>query len=150
MIHRLKKEEPSKIFSDLYTLYSEFFLEQRTYSNRYQFKYSDEEFVKYLIDEIASDDVYVLLLSVNETVVGFLRGRKNGEAKSFMLHDLYIKPVYRGGGYGKQLFLSLKGELQKDEINNIDILVDLNNKAGVSFWEKMGFFPWQQKMSLHI
>lgn len=75
------------------------------------------------------------LFVVDKKVLGYALWRK--EDDFIYIRQFYISDHFRGQGYGKHAFASLKERHWSNERLRLDVLI--NNQQGLSFWRSVGF-----------
>jgi Acetyltransferases len=92
--------------------------------------------------------VEVLLAEEDETPVGFALFFHNfstflGRAGIY-LEDLYVRPAYRGKGYGKQFFKELAKIAEERNCGRIEWSCLDWNKSSIEFYKKLGAVPMDE------
>ncbi len=149
-IKKIEKEDldQPQWSKDLFLLYQEFFAEQNSFSHKYEFNYKEKEFIELMKDELTRKENVIFVSFVEEVKISFLRGYIKKDLKTFILHDFYICKNHRKQGYGQKQFQYLVNFLKSQNLEKIELLVDVNNQAGLNFWKKSGLKPWQIKMDM--
>ena len=55
------------------------------------------------------------------------------------IHDIEVKPEYRGKGYGKQLLILFLSEMKSRGVTEVTLEVRIDNVVAISLYEKFGF-----------
>lgn len=87
--------------------------------------------------------------------VGFLLAEKKNSPwleapRTAVIHNLVVTEKCRGGGIGQKLMDVFYRRCQEAGIQEIKLGVFNKNKAAYHFYEKYGFEPLEQKMSLRV
>uniref|UniRef100_A0A182MPC3 N-acetyltransferase domain-containing protein n=1 Tax=Anopheles culicifacies TaxID=139723 RepID=A0A182MPC3_9DIPT len=72
-----------------------------------------------------------------------------GMGKSLALEDIYIRPAYRGNGYGELFFRALAKHAQESRCSRIDFHV-LSWNPATSFYRRMGALDLTEAESWHF
>jgi len=64
--------------------------------------------------------------------------------RGLYLEDLYVKPDYRGKGYGKQLLMHLVKVAQQQNCGRMEWSVLNWNKPAIDFYENLGALPMNE------
>ena len=57
---------------------------------------------------------------------------------NLLLIDLYVDPLHRKNGIGKEFFSKLRDVAASNNYTKIEWFVDANNKAGKDFYTRLG------------
>jgi ribosomal protein S18 acetylase RimI-like enzyme len=85
------------------------------------------------------------IASSNEDIVGFAHGSIRltpdylGTRKVGVITHIFVAEEYRGNGVGENLVESLEKWFENKDVHSVELQVLVNNKAGISFWEKLGY-----------
>lgn len=90
----------------------------------------------------------VLIASLSEEPVGFALYFYNFSTflgrPGIYLEDLYVKPVYRGSGYGKALLAKLAQIAMEEECGRVEWSVLNWNKPAIDFYKSIGAGPMDE------
>jgi len=98
----------------------------------------------WVADAVERGEIVVLVAEVDGLIVGYvLFGERKSHLKSpyrrGVIHDLYVRPGWRGRGLGRRL---LEGALDRMRTWGLDIAtvsVATTNRAALSLYRKLGF-----------
>ena len=98
----------------------------------------------WVADAVERGEIAVLVAEADGLIVGYvLFGERKSHLKSSyrrgVIHDLYVRPGWRGKGLGKRL---LEGALDRMRTWGLDIAtvsVATTNRAALSLYRKLGF-----------
>jgi ribosomal protein S18 acetylase RimI-like enzyme len=79
---------------------------------------------------------YFMNLQEGSEIVGSLYVKKY--MKSYVIRDVFVKPEFRGKGYGKQLLMGIIDFLRPKGLP-ILLYVDPSNGIAISLYESIGF-----------
>lgn len=100
-----------------------------------------------LIEENVFEKEYahVLLMEEEETIVGFALYFFNFSTflgkPGLYLEDLFIEPLHRGKGYGKQLLIKLAQIAVEKKCGRMEWIVLDWNTPSIDFYKSLGAFP---------
>lgn len=100
-----------------------------------------------LIEENVFEKEYahVLLVEEEETIVGFALYFFNFSTflgkPGLYLEDLFIEPLHRGKGYGKQLLIKLAQIAVEKDCGRMEWIVLDWNTPSIDFYKSLGAFP---------
>lgn len=107
-----------------------------------------EWFRELVAEQIASDDVCILVAEMDGDVVGYCL-TKLAEAPPVLeeqgfgsVVDLAVTERYRRGGIGERLYREAEAWLDERGIRRIEVRVVMANEVSTAFWRKMGFDPY--------
>lgn len=116
----------------------------------------DDEIEANCIKKWVNDDCNICLLAEEDREIkGFILGEAKTnvaleKSRIITIHNFGVLKNLRGSGIGKQLMQSFYQECQAKGIQEIKLGVFNKNKSSYAFYEKFGFEPQEQKMSLMV
>ena len=116
----------------------------------------DNEMERKQILGLAQSENAIILVAENEKeIVGFLLAEKKmtpwlEEPRIAHIHNFVVSENVRGLGIGKAMMDVFYRECAEQDIQEIKLGVFNKNKIAYNFYEKYGFEPQEQKMSLKI
>jgi len=128
-------------------------MEQYSELNTLRFNSVEEVPSDAFITQNKSDDPTDYLITVDNTVVGFVTIRL-GKNPSFDKSDyleilnLYIKEMHQGSGFGSEALELLKEKAEDEGMDFIKVSFESNNTGAEQFYEKNDFIP-KQKTFVH-
>ncbi len=137
---------------ELVEMIGEFFREQEQIEASYAPAGSWRETVTQSVGTyIGRPDAFVKIARCGQQAAGFVIYAVQAEpmmrlARQGVLHDLYVRPDYRGQGLGEALVRQAMWVLRHQEIDVITLNVLIRNEAAIRFWERFGFTPYVQRM----
>lgn len=101
-----------------------------------------------------NSNIKCLLAFNDDVVVGFALFFYNFSTfltkKGLYLEDLYVKPEYRGKGYGKALFTNLADRALAEGCGRFEWSVLKWNKSAIKFYEKLGAEPMDEWVTYRL
>ncbi|MFY0254402.1 GNAT family N-acetyltransferase [Chitinophaga sp. 30R24] len=85
-----------------------------------------------------------LILTDNDTPIGFAAYSTTAEPTVYKLHKIYLDPNYQGKGVGKLLLLQVAEQVKDLGAAILELDVNRFNKAK-QFYEKQGFTVYKEK-----
>lgn len=82
------------------------------------------------------EDAVFFVAEKDGEIVGFIHASVNGKSH---LHRLYLKPDFQGQGLGTQLYTRMEEELEKYDIDTIELEALSGNEKGLGFYRSKGF-----------
>lgn len=85
------------------------------------------------------------IASSGEEIIGFAHGSIGltpdylGNKKVGVITHIFVDGEYRGKGVGEKLVKQLEVWFRAREVHSVELQVLADNKAGISFWEKLGY-----------
>ncbi len=101
---------------------------------------------------ISSENASLLVAEMDGRVAGYMIGLIE-KPRPFLklekigrISDAYVDFEYRKKGVGRALLNRLLEWFRSNGVEYITLSVDVRNRAGYSFWRKMGFEDWMVRM----
>lgn len=99
-------------------------------------------------------DWHIDILCMDAEIVGYALYQLRDhtyfkDEREVYVRQFFISSDYRKMGFGREGINLLK-ETRFPGVNTIIVDVLVNNHRGMSFWQKVGFVPYQTTMKLHI
>ncbi|MHB1051191.1 MAG: GNAT family N-acetyltransferase [Bacteroidota bacterium] len=102
------------------------------YFNNY---YSDSNFIRMCDDP----NTWNFVAEVKGHVVGYARGKINGEQKRFYLESLYVLPEFQGRGIGTELLKIVEHKALSQHYSTLWLGVMVQNIPSLEWYRKLGF-----------
>lgn len=113
--------------------------------------------MKFITDRINNKESVIFAAQVGNQLKGFVQLYPSFcsvvAAKILILHDLYVDKCDRKTGIGEALMNKATEYAKESGASRIDLLTDLDNKAGQSLYQKLGYkneFDDFRSYSLHV
>jgi ribosomal protein S18 acetylase RimI-like enzyme len=106
-----------------------------------------------IIELLTSDSFYGnLIYDDNNIIIGYLLGEyKFYDNKNvYFINYIYIAKPFRNMKYGKLLIEKTKEMMNKNKLDGILLICDLQNKYNVNFYNKLGFVLYTDEKSSNI
>lgn len=100
--------------------------------------------MKVLVAEDAGELIGYAQVSV-EDAPAYVSARKIG-----VVYDMFVSGPYRRKGIAEMLFNEALEWFKSKKVKNIELSVDSRNKAGVKYWESMGFSVYKFRMRRNL
>jgi len=106
---------------------------------------SSRYWMRFFKADLKSGDSKLLVAEKDDVVIGYLLGQSHSRPQFFQtkrcgfIGELTVMASERRSGVGTQLFSVYVEWAKKRKLPYINLFVAHGNKAGFSFWKKMGF-----------
>lgn len=114
---------------------------------------AENNFKKFLLSNLEEKEKnHIVLAEADGEVVGYMMGLILTNPPVFELKqygeimDACVSPQHRRSQIGEQLFQAMKNWFQSKGLTRIDINAAATNRVSNSFWKKMGFRPYLNRM----
>ncbi|MGZ9221230.1 MAG: GNAT family N-acetyltransferase [Anaerolineales bacterium] len=101
--------------------------------------YPSESRHGFSVDKLLAEDVAFFLLRVNGTPAGCggikLAGSEYGEIKR-----MYVRPQFRGSGFGKSMLNHLAEYAHSQDITLLRLETGIHQREAIALYERMGFY----------
>jgi len=113
-----------------------------------------EIFTKEMMEKYPARDFRLAVADTGSELVGFCFSYISQKPKYFKLEtfgfigDLYVKPEYRRQGIGFDLVRDALNFFARRKVCQIELLVSIQNRDAIKFWEAIGFshlLTWMYK-----
>ncbi len=115
-----------------------------------------QDFGLFMKRNLNKDDWLVLVAVDGHRVVGYGSAAEMSYPPIYQnprygyIQDVAVTHGYRGQGIGRQLFERMAAWFKERGISRMELEVAVTNELSQAFWQKMGFQPFTQKLTLNV
>ena len=103
-------------------------------------KKTNEELKKDLINVLKSREKIILVIEVDNIIIGYVKFKYNIKTtRSIWIDEIIIDKDYQKKGYGKMLITEVTKFAEKNNYQRIELNCWSFNKDALKFYEKIGF-----------
>ena len=103
-------------------------------------KKTNEELKKDLINDLKSTEEIILVIEINNIIIGYVKFKYNTKATKFIwIDEIVIDNDYKKKGYGKTLITEVTKFAKENNCKRIELNCWSFNEDALKFYEKIGF-----------
>ena len=103
-------------------------------------KKTNEELKNDLINDLKSTEEIILVIEINNIIIGYVKFKYNTKATKFIwIDEIVIDNDYKKKGYGKTLITEVTKFAKENNCKRIELNCWSFNEDALKFYEKIGF-----------